>query len=132
MKAVKVGKRGTIIVPAKLRKRYGIEEGTLVTAEARGDGVLIRPAVVLPVERYTPKRKAEFRLSSRLPEEEPWSIASSLSQQPVSSSICNGLVDMNLNAAPERGQDSCSAMVSALEEPTGTSHLTHRVRSSAH
>ena len=105
MKAVKVGKRGTIIVPAKLRKRYGIEDGTLVTAEARGDGVLIRPAVVLPVERYTPKRKAEFRLSSRLPEEEPWSIASSLSQQPVSSSICNGLVDMNLNAAPEQGQD---------------------------
>jgi AbrB family looped-hinge helix DNA binding protein len=69
MKAVKVGKRGTIIVPAKLRKRYGIEEGRLVTAEARGDGVLIRPVVVLPVERYTPERKAEFLLSSRLPEE---------------------------------------------------------------
>jgi AbrB family looped-hinge helix DNA binding protein len=83
MKAVKVGKRGTIIVPAKLRKRYGIEEETLVTAEARGDGVLIRPAVVLPVERYTPERKAEFLLSSRLPEEEPWSIASGLSQQPA-------------------------------------------------
>ena len=44
MEAVKVGKRGTIIVPAKLRKRYGIEEGTLVTTEAREDGVLIRPA----------------------------------------------------------------------------------------
>jgi len=34
MEVVKVGKRGTIIVPAKLRKRYGIEEGTLVTTEA--------------------------------------------------------------------------------------------------
>jgi AbrB family looped-hinge helix DNA binding protein len=64
MEAVKVGKRGTIIVPSKLRKRYGIEEGTLVTAEAREDGVLIRPAVVLPVERYTPERKAEFLLST--------------------------------------------------------------------
>lgn len=64
MEAVKVGKRGTIIVPAKLRKRYGIEEGSLVTAEAREDGVLIRPAVVVPVERYTPGRKAELLLAN--------------------------------------------------------------------
>lgn len=64
MEAVKVGKRGTVIVPAKLRKQFGIEEGSVVTAEAFHDGVLIRPAVVLPVERYTPERKAEFLLSS--------------------------------------------------------------------
>lgn len=64
MEAVKVGKRGTVIVPAKLRKQFGIEEGSVVTAEAFRDGVLIRPAVVLPVERYTPERKAEFLLSS--------------------------------------------------------------------
>ena len=64
MEAVKVGKRGTIIVPAKLRKRYGVEEGALVTTEPREDGVLIRPAVVLPVERDTPERKAEFLLST--------------------------------------------------------------------
>jgi AbrB family looped-hinge helix DNA binding protein len=70
MEAVKVGKRGTIIVPSKLRKRYGIEEGTLVTAEAREDGVLIRPAVVLPVERYTPERKAEFLLSTATTEQD--------------------------------------------------------------
>lgn len=64
MEVVKVGKRGTIIVPAKLRKRFGIEEGALVTTEPREDGVLIRPAIVLPVERYTPERKAEFLLST--------------------------------------------------------------------
>jgi AbrB family looped-hinge helix DNA binding protein len=64
MDAVKVGKRGAIVVPAKLRKRYGIEEGTLVTTEPREDGVLIRPAVVVPVERYTPERQAEFLLSN--------------------------------------------------------------------
>jgi AbrB family looped-hinge helix DNA binding protein len=38
MEAVKVGKRGTIVVPAKLRKRCGIEEGALVTTGARKDG----------------------------------------------------------------------------------------------
>jgi len=64
MEAVRVGKRGTIIVPAKLRKRYGITEGGLVTTEEREGGVLIRPAIVLPVERYTPERKAEFLLST--------------------------------------------------------------------
>jgi AbrB family looped-hinge helix DNA binding protein len=64
MEAVKVGKRGTIIVPAKLRKRYGIQEGSMVTAEPRDEGVLIRPAIVVPVEHYSPERKAEFLLNT--------------------------------------------------------------------
>ena len=64
MESAKVGKRGAIIVPARLRKRFGIEEGTIVTAEERDDGILIRPAVVVPVERYSPERKAEFLLSN--------------------------------------------------------------------
>jgi AbrB family looped-hinge helix DNA binding protein len=64
IESAKVGKRGAIIVPAKLRKRFGIEEGTLVIAEETEDGILIRPAVVIPVERYTPERKAEFLLST--------------------------------------------------------------------
>ncbi|HUJ30097.1 MAG TPA: AbrB/MazE/SpoVT family DNA-binding domain-containing protein [Candidatus Acidoferrum sp.] len=64
MESAKVGKRGAIIVPAKLRKRFGIEEGSVVTAEEREDGILIRPAVVIPIERYSPERKAEFLLST--------------------------------------------------------------------
>ena len=66
MQSARVGKRGAIIVPANLRKRFGIEEGTLVTAEEKDDGILIRPAVVVPVERYTPERKAEFLLSNSI------------------------------------------------------------------
>lgn len=64
MEVAKVGKRGAIIVPARLRARFGITEGTIVTAEEREDGILIRPAVVVPVEKYTPERKAEFLLSN--------------------------------------------------------------------
>ena len=64
MQSAKVGKRGAIIVPASLRKRFGIEEGSIVIAEEKGDGILIRPAIVVPVERYTPERKAEFLLSN--------------------------------------------------------------------
>jgi AbrB family looped-hinge helix DNA binding protein len=64
MESATVGKRGVIVVPARLRKRFGLEEGTIVTAEERDDGILIRPAVLVPVERYSPERKAEFLLST--------------------------------------------------------------------
>jgi AbrB family looped-hinge helix DNA binding protein len=60
----RVGKRGSIVIPAALRKRYGIEEGSYVVAEPHEGGVLIRPAVVLPIEIYTPERKAQFLLSN--------------------------------------------------------------------
>jgi AbrB family looped-hinge helix DNA binding protein len=62
--ASKVGRRGTIVLPAKLRRRLGIEEGSFVVAEEREGGILIRPATVLPVEIYTPERRAEFLLNN--------------------------------------------------------------------
>ena len=70
METSKVGKRGTIVVPARLRRRFGIEEGRLVVAEERPDGILIRPAVALPVEVYTPERRAQFLLSNAVDAED--------------------------------------------------------------
>jgi len=70
MEASKVGKRGTVVVPARLRRKFGIEEGRLVIAEERPEGILIRPALALPVEIYTPKRKAEFLLSNAVDAED--------------------------------------------------------------
>jgi len=64
MESARVGKRGAVVVPAKLRKRFGIEEGSIVIAEARQDGILIRPAMIVPVEKYSLERKAEFLLSN--------------------------------------------------------------------
>ena len=60
----KVGKRGAVVIPARIRREAGIEEGELVVIEARPDGVLIRPAVALPVEVYSAERKAEFLLNN--------------------------------------------------------------------
>ena len=68
MQSARVGKRGAIVVPAKLRRRFGIEEGSLVIAEETDDGILIRPAMVVPVERYSPERKAEFLLANAVGE----------------------------------------------------------------
>ena len=70
MEASKVGKRGTVVVPARLRRKFGIEEGRLVIAEERPEGILIRPALALPVEIYTPQRKAEFLLSNAVDAED--------------------------------------------------------------
>ncbi|CAN5337355.1 hypothetical protein BH18GEM1_BH18GEM1_21140 [soil metagenome] len=64
METSRIGKRGTIVIPAPMRRRYGLQEGSLVIAEERSDGILIRPAVALPLESYSPERRAEFLLSN--------------------------------------------------------------------
>lgn len=74
-KIIKVGKRGEVIIPARLRRRYGLNEGSLVIAEACGEGVFLRPAVILPVEIYTPQRKAEFLLNNAVSEKDyQWAV----------------------------------------------------------
>lgn len=70
MEASRVGRRGAVVLPAKLRRRLGIEEGSFVIAEERDDGILIRPAVLLPAEIYTPERKAEFLLNNAVTAED--------------------------------------------------------------
>ena len=66
----RVGKRGTAIIPAALRRRFGIEEGSLIIAEDREAGIPIRPAATIPLEIYTPERRAEFLLSNAVDEED--------------------------------------------------------------
>jgi AbrB family looped-hinge helix DNA binding protein len=56
----KVGKRGTVVIPVELRRRFGIEEGSLVIAEACEGGVLIRPAIALPSDEYRRQFLAEM------------------------------------------------------------------------
>jgi len=75
MATTKIGKRGAVVIPAGLRRKYGFEEGSLVVAEAREEGVLLRPAVTLPLERYSPERKAEFLLNNAVtPEDYAWAL----------------------------------------------------------
>lgn len=60
----RVGKRGTVVIPAPLRKRYGLEEGRKVLVEETAEGLLLRPAVTLPVEMYSKERRAAFLLEN--------------------------------------------------------------------
>jgi AbrB family looped-hinge helix DNA binding protein len=64
METSKIGRNGTLVIPAKLRRRYGLKEGGMVVLEESEDGISIRPAVAVPVEVYSPRRKAEFLLNN--------------------------------------------------------------------
>ena len=66
----KVGKRGTIVLPAALRRRFGLEEGSVLIAEEHENGILLRPATVVALEIYTDERKAEFMLSNAIDAED--------------------------------------------------------------
>lgn len=66
----RIGKRGTFVIPAKLRRRFGIQEGSEVIAEETPDGILIRPAMTVPIEVYSAERRAEFLLSNAVDPED--------------------------------------------------------------
>ena len=61
MKAnVTITSRGVITLPSKLRQALGFKSADHLIAEATPEGLLLRPAVTLPVEMYTPERVREF------------------------------------------------------------------------
>ena len=61
MKAiVTVTSRGLVTLPAKLRKALGLKADDQLIAEATPEGLLLRPAVTLPVEVYSDGRIREF------------------------------------------------------------------------
>ncbi len=52
--------RGVVTLPAKLRRELGIKADDQLIAETTPEGLLLRPAVTLPIEIYSEKRIAEF------------------------------------------------------------------------
>jgi antitoxin PrlF len=55
--------RGVVTLPAKLRAALGLKPDDQLIAETTPDGLLLRPAVTLPVEIYSEKRIREFEQS---------------------------------------------------------------------
>ncbi len=52
--------RGVVTLPAKLRRALGLKADDQLIAETTPEGLLLRPAVTLPVEIYSEKRIREF------------------------------------------------------------------------
>lgn len=63
--AVTVNERGVITLPAKLRRALGLKTDDILIAETTSEGLLLRPAVTLPVEIYSEARLEEFDESER-------------------------------------------------------------------
>ena len=55
-----VTSRGVVTLPAKLRAVLGLKPDDQLIAETTPEGLLLRPAVTLPVEIYSDKRIGEF------------------------------------------------------------------------
>lgn len=68
--------RGVVTLPAKMRQAIGLRPDEPLIAELTADGILLRPAVTMPLELYTPERVREFdageaELAAVLPKRAP-------------------------------------------------------------
>lgn len=61
---IRIGKRGTVVIPADTRRRYGLDEGEMLVMEESAAGLLLKPVRAYEVEVYTPERQAEFLLNN--------------------------------------------------------------------
>jgi AbrB family looped-hinge helix DNA binding protein len=57
---VTINDRGVVTIPAALRRAFGLKAGGELIAEDTPEGILLRPAVSVPIEVYTEERIAEF------------------------------------------------------------------------
>jgi antitoxin PrlF len=55
-----VSNRGVVTLPARLRRALGIGPDDQLIAETTAEGLLLRPAVTLPIEIYSEQRIREF------------------------------------------------------------------------
>ena len=63
---VMVSSRGQITLPAKIRKRLGIQSGGIVIVEDRDREVVLRPAAVVEIETYSDTDIARWDNEDRL------------------------------------------------------------------
>ena len=61
-----VSSRGQITLPAKIRRRFGIQSGGIVTVEDRDREVILRPAAVVEIETYSEADIARWDKEDRL------------------------------------------------------------------
>jgi bifunctional DNA-binding transcriptional regulator/antitoxin component of YhaV-PrlF toxin-antitoxin module len=67
---IKMGKRGTLVLPAKLRKQLGLTDGSLLTTELRDGEIRMRPAYVYEPEVWSDEERCFFILINSMTKEE--------------------------------------------------------------
>ena len=67
---IKMGKRGTLVLPAKLRKQFGLEDGSLLVTEVKDGEIRLRPALLYEPPVWSPEETAYFILINSMTKEE--------------------------------------------------------------
>ncbi len=57
---VTINDRGVVTIPAAIRQAFGLKGNDELIVEGTGEGILLRPAISVPIEIYTDERIAEF------------------------------------------------------------------------
>lgn len=57
---VTMNERGVITIPAALRQAFGLKANDELIVESSEKGILLRPAISVPIELYTEGRIDEF------------------------------------------------------------------------
>ena len=65
-----VSGRGQITLPAAIRKKTGIREGSAVIIEDRDGELVLRPAAVFEIEMYTDKQVDEWSSADQMSPQE--------------------------------------------------------------
>jgi len=67
MELAKLGKKGQVTIPRPVLKRLGLEGEVPLTVETTADGaIVLRQAVLVPIEIYSDERIKEFEENSRI------------------------------------------------------------------
>jgi AbrB family looped-hinge helix DNA binding protein len=91
----KVGKRGTVVIPAAVREHYRLHEGVPLVIEERPDGVLLRRASLSPTaeerERFFDRLDEQIAATQR---DDPASWAAELEERRIfEGTLMDGLED---------------------------------------
>jgi antitoxin PrlF len=63
---VQLSPRGQVTLPIDVRRVLGVKAGDAMVVSVEGGRIVLSPAVVTPVERYTDERLAEFEQASQM------------------------------------------------------------------
>lgn len=69
MNIVKLGRKGQVSIPRSVLRSVGVNNEQFLSIETTEDGaIILRPAVVYPVENYTDERIEEFLSADTMPD----------------------------------------------------------------
>jgi antitoxin PrlF len=67
---VQLSPRGQVTLPIDIRNALGVKAGDAMVVSIEDGRIVLSPAVVTPIERYTDDRMAEFEEASQMTPDE--------------------------------------------------------------